>query len=130
MFALCVLFASCNNEASDRNSSDAYNDTITIDTTPVVIEQVVPENNQAQQQASNQAEYQQQASDDINFEETYIRPGLISYSDGGGGTTSTYFRVLGNQLEKINEEQMGQVIEREGRQEGQKVDPRTRSSSV
>jgi len=39
----------------------------------------------------------------VNLADGYIRPQLMSSSDGRGGSTSTYFHFHGNQIEKINE---------------------------
>ena len=42
-------------------------------------------------------------SQTINITDSYVRPQLMSSSDGRGGSTSTYFHFHGNQVDKINE---------------------------
>jgi hypothetical protein len=42
-------------------------------------------------------------SQSINIRDAYIRPQIMSSTDGTGGITTTYFHFYGNQLDKINE---------------------------
>ncbi|RZK68891.1 MAG: hypothetical protein EOO85_23370 [Pedobacter sp.] len=41
-------------------------------------------------------------SQTINIQDTYVNPRMMSSSDGTGGSTSTYFHLYRNQVEKVN----------------------------
>jgi len=106
VISLCVLITSC--QHYNRSTETSSQDSLLLDT--VVNNTIANNHNQPTKidiptaQLPEEEEIQKLSTDNINIEETYIRPGLMSSTDGRGGSTSTYFRLHGNQLEKINQE--------------------------
>ncbi|MES2447907.1 MAG: hypothetical protein V4546_12045 [Bacteroidota bacterium] len=112
LIIICFLYSACQhtnrlNENSPFDKNAAADTIITLDTaitdTIAITQNEIYENNKSENQLLPQSEIQKPSSQNINLEETLIRPMGMSSSDGRGGSTSTYFRFYGNQVEKINE---------------------------
>lgn len=108
LITLCVLFVSCQqNNGSVNEALTSHPDTLEADTavteTKAYNQNEISESSIPQVQPTPQQETQETSSNGIDLEETYVRPGIMTSSDGRGGSNSTYFRFQGNQLEKINE---------------------------